>query len=419
MLAKFRPPMATSPKTKAAPAVAFSTAAERDGYAQYNHTDACQHLRWTSRESYEYMYARPWSRVVDFYATLVRTGAGTAGLAELFGKAEKGHACDTNGQEPLTSFDEKQMPVKSSKGRGGRWERANFKIVLSYHGGSFDGWQKQPGLNTVQGLVEKHLGQFVDERKAKQLQDRSLPIEGCATVAGRTDKGVTALQQVCSFYTWRKDVQPSDIKDTINEAAPDKINSLVVSEVSREFHPNFSAKWRRYLYIFPLDDDAKSISGDEQSSIMLKNPEYNIAPRSFDVAKVDKILRQLEGKMLSYKMFARDTQASRSAGPATECFMFHSRAAVTKLYSADENCKEGMTVMCVELVANRFLRKMVRVLVATTIREAAAGADEDALLNLMEATCRRATAPPAPAEGLCLVDVGYEEFNEQRCFIVD
>ena len=31
--------------------------------------------------------------------------------------------------------------------------------------------------------------------------------------------------------TWRKDVQPGDIKDTINEAAPDKIKSLAVSEV--------------------------------------------------------------------------------------------------------------------------------------------------------------------------------------------
>lgn len=40
------------------------------------------------RESYEYMYARPWSRVVDFYAELVRTGAGAAGLADLFGKDE-------------------------------------------------------------------------------------------------------------------------------------------------------------------------------------------------------------------------------------------------------------------------------------------------------------------------------------------
>jgi hypothetical protein len=49
MLARFRPLMATPPKTKAAPAVAFSTAAEQDGYAQYNHTDACQHLRWSAR----------------------------------------------------------------------------------------------------------------------------------------------------------------------------------------------------------------------------------------------------------------------------------------------------------------------------------------------------------------------------------
>uniref|UniRef100_A0A0E0LEC5 tRNA pseudouridine synthase n=1 Tax=Oryza punctata TaxID=4537 RepID=A0A0E0LEC5_ORYPU len=93
---------------------------------------------------------------------------------------------------------------------------------------------------------------------------------------------------------------------------------------------------------------------------------------------------------------------------------------MVKLHTADENCDEGTTrAICIELVANRFLRKMVRVLVATAIREAAAGAEEDALLNLMEATCRRATAPPAPPDGLCLVDVGYEDFNRQRCFIVD
>lgn len=82
-------------------------------------------------------------------------------------------------------------------------------------------------------------------------------------------------------------------------------------QVSREFHPNFSAKWRRYLYIFPLNEDAKPISGDELPAMILENPEYK-TPRSFDVAKVDKIIRQLEGKMLSYKIFARDTQASRS-----------------------------------------------------------------------------------------------------------
>ncbi|KAG5594553.1 hypothetical protein H5410_035785 [Solanum commersonii] len=60
---------------------------------------------------------------------------------------------------------------------------------------------------------------------------------------------------------------------------------------------------------------------------------------------------------------------------------------------------------------------MVRVLVATAIREAAAGADDDALLKLMDATCRRATAPPAPPDGLCLVDVGYTDYDIRHCLI--
>ncbi|RYR69060.1 hypothetical protein Ahy_A03g015586 [Arachis hypogaea] len=110
--------------------------------------------------------------------------------------------------------------------------RVTFKIVLSYHGASFDGWQKQPGLSTVQrqehlsliadlrneqigfnltnpflalvlfsqcSIVEGSLGKFVDEKKTQLLKDKGLPVEGCAVVASCTDKGVTALQQVCSF----------------------------------------------------------------------------------------------------------------------------------------------------------------------------------------------------------------------------
>lgn len=48
-------------------------------------------------------------------------------------------------------------------------------------------------------FVERSLGKFVDEKKFGLLKDKGLPIEGCAVVAGRTDKGVTAFQQVCSF----------------------------------------------------------------------------------------------------------------------------------------------------------------------------------------------------------------------------
>ncbi|XP_076898303.1 uncharacterized protein LOC143551845 [Bidens hawaiensis] len=313
----------------------------------------------------------------------------------------------------------------------------NLKIILSYHGGSFDGWQKQPGLNTVQEVIEKCLGKFVDERKAGLLKDKGLPLEGNAVVAGRTDKGVTGFQQVCSFYTWREDVSPQDIEDAINSTSPGKLRVITVSKVPRTFHPNFSAKWRRYLYIFPLnagetdEEDATIVydgkTNDENNKrediVIEENLESTVddeesiqKPTRFKVSKVNKLLQQLEGKLLLYKMFARDTKPERNTGPPTECFMYHARATQITL-PIDTMKGEYLEAMCIELVANRFLRKMVRVLVATSIREAAAGADDDALIKLMDATCRRATAPPAPPDGLCLVDVGYSDFNSQTCLI--
>ncbi|CAI9780305.1 unnamed protein product [Fraxinus pennsylvanica] len=159
-------------------------------------------------------------------------------------------------------------------------------------------------------------------------------------------------------------------------------------------------------------------------------------PTSFHVSSANHLLHQLEGKLLFYRMFARDTKASRNMvkslhahwdmhiwlrhlqlhGPPTESFVFHARAAEILLPCAE---KDGTCVkmMCIELVANRFPRKMVRVLAATAVREAAAGAEEDALLKLIDATCRRATAPPAPRDGLCLVDAGYTEFDKKSCLI--
>ncbi|KAK8964725.1 hypothetical protein KSP40_PGU004507 [Platanthera guangdongensis] len=415
----------------------------KNEYAHHTHND-CRIPRWTKSEIFQYMYARPWHKISDFYLYLVCTG-GHSSLHSLF-SSEKNNS--KGALECSHDDNESNLVNVSLKERKGRWERKTFKIVLSYHGGSFDGWQKQPGLNTVQGLVEKSLGRFVDENKAQQLKEKSLPVEGCVSVAGRTDKGVSALQQVCSFYTWRKDVKCSDLKDAINASAPGKLKVLFISEVSRVFHPTFAAKWRQYFYIFPLEGSVEIQVSDnhkDYSSRKCENDELQhqtehivhgncstfdsennylgdvqicMKSSSFSVDKVNQLLCQLEGKSLSYGVFARDTKASRSTGPPTECFIFHARAVEAKLPCINKDFTEDTKVMCVELVANRFLRKMVRVLVATAIREAAAGADANALLNLMDATCRRATAPPAPPDGLCLVDVGYGEFDQENCLIL-
>ncbi|GAV59742.1 PseudoU_synth_1 domain-containing protein [Cephalotus follicularis] len=410
-------------------------------YFHYNHTDSCKFARWTARESFEFMYGRPWQPVLDFYSNLVNRRVS---LLNLFGTQTDFFLGDSKLPE---DSDRTELESVTTEYRSGKWARITYKIVLSYHGGSFEGWQKQPGLNTVQGLMEMSLGRFVDENKAQLLKNKCKPLEGCAFVAGRTDKGVSALQQVCSFYTWKTDVKPHEIEDAINNVAPGNLRAISVSKVSRAFHPNFSAKWRRYFYIFPINDgedveqnsesvnNLKTYSSNEYYSEkgngcggeideenvqnLTKSDEDDLEvgkkPRSFSVCRVNQLLIQLEGKLLSYKIFARDTKASRNIGPPTECFVYHARATEARLPClTGEGTKK---VMCVELVANRFLRKMVRVIVATSIREAAAGAEADALLKLMDATCRRATAPPAPPDGLCLVDVGYNEFDPKNCLI--
>ncbi|KAJ8451283.1 hypothetical protein Cgig2_014055 [Carnegiea gigantea] len=407
----------------------------KEVYHHYAHADLCKDTRWTAKECYAYMYARSWRPVNQFYSDLVN---GKSVLSELFGAKNEGNIVE--------SLDEYAPETSQPEDQSGRWARATFKIVVSYHGEYFDGWQKQPGLNTVQGLIERSIGTFVDDKKAQHLKDKGLPVEGMTAVAGRTDKGVTALNQVCSFYTWRKDVKVEDVECAINMAAPGKLRVVSVSQVSRAFHPNFCAKWRRYLYMFPLGEDnqLKQIDKQEKKNICFdmsrERHRKNTAednrveetegfphgrdvidgakkPTSFSVAKVDLFLRNLEGKLLSYKMFARDTKASRNIGPPTECFLYHARATEAMLPCSSKSEADAVRVMCVELVGNRFLRRMVRVLVATAVREAAAGSEDGILLKLVEATCRRATAPPAPPDGLCLVDVGYSDFNPRRCFI--
>ncbi|GER42038.1 unnamed protein product [Striga asiatica] len=430
-------------------------------YVHYQHTDACSLSRWTARESYQFMYSRPWQKVNDFYLDVVN---GCRSVSDLFGKETFD---PQHGAEGVKHCDKLELVRVPGQGRTGRWARVTFRIVLSYHGNSFDGWQKQPNLNTVQGLIERSLGKFVDEKKAQMLKEKKLPLDACAVVAGRTDKGVTALKQCHTEYvlacnasvrhTWRTDIKALDIEEAVNHAAPGKIRAVSVSQVSREFHPNFSATWRRYFYIFPISDEnvddrsgqcKKDFDSDgwqdgksgehlcedngvsEMDDFEKSEQQSGNKPLNFEVSRVNHLLQQLEGKLLSFRMFARDTKPARNiqltfyskfyyphhcSGPPTECFLFHARAAEARLHGA----KDGIStrILCIELVANRFLRKMVRVLVATAIREAAAGAEDDALLKLMDATCRRATAPPAPPDGLCLVDVGYTEFDKDSCLI--
>ena len=111
----------------------------------------------------------------------------------------------------------------------------NFKVVVSYNGVNFYGYQKQDKLRTVQGEIEKVL---------KQIHHKD--VKSCG--AGRTDKGVHALNQVFNFET-ELSMNANDYKKAFNSLLPEDIFVKDVEEVALDFHSRYSSKGKEYHYI--------------------------------------------------------------------------------------------------------------------------------------------------------------------------
>lgn len=308
-------------------------------------------------------------------------------------------------------------------------ERHTYRITLAYNGAAFCGFMKQKDMKTIQGTLEAAVTPLLPHGK-----------NGHVPSAGRTDKGVHASATVISFTSW-VDIPDDEIKEAIETSAPGDFHVHRVERVPRKFHATFSALWRRYVYLVPVYPSAWS----------------STASLSTLVEVVDGLLAPLRGREVDYYAFARDTPRDK------DCLCtFHSARALAGVIPRSD----GVEVLCVELVGNRFLRRQVRVTLSTLLMQALrvirarepvknrdppptsqpedgvkqetdgvaaestgnAGntepykllpivddwddfpgpADEGALLRLAEHGDRELTAWPAPAYGLCFAAVGYE-----------
>jgi len=106
--------------------------------------------------------------------------------------------------------------------------------VISYDGSKFYGMQKQPNKKTIQGEIEKAL--------------LKLNINSTLTHAGRTDRGVHALNQVISFNIplfWELE----KLKNSLNKILHPYIHIKKLKNTTSEFNPRFDAKKRSYRYL--------------------------------------------------------------------------------------------------------------------------------------------------------------------------
>jgi tRNA pseudouridine38-40 synthase len=112
-----------------------------------------------------------------------------------------------------------------------------LRIDLAYDGTDFHGWAAQPGLRTVQGVLEEWIPRVLRLAYTPQL-----------VVAGRTDAGVHARAQVCHLDLDGDDDRSAELVRRLRRVLPPDVVVSSVRPAPRGFDARFSAVWRRYCY---------------------------------------------------------------------------------------------------------------------------------------------------------------------------
>jgi tRNA pseudouridine38-40 synthase len=109
-----------------------------------------------------------------------------------------------------------------------------LRLEIAYDGTGFNGWQVQPGLPTIQGVLEEVIG---------RIEGKPVRVIG----SGRTDAGVHALAQVAAV-SLENPIPVDNFRRAVNRLLPGSIRVCRVSEASMEFHPRFDARRKTYEY---------------------------------------------------------------------------------------------------------------------------------------------------------------------------
>jgi tRNA pseudouridine38-40 synthase len=245
---------------------------------------------------------------------------------------------------------------------------ARFRATVHYAGSAFAGWQAQPDHRTVQGTIEELLGKLFD-----------VPVRIAA--AGRTDTGVHATGQEIAFEAparWNA----VDLRRALTSVLPADIWIETARPTSQDFHPRFSATGRRYEYYIGTEEEACS-------------PVR--AGRIWQLGKPvdDESLRLSAELTVGERSFGRLSKAGQP-----------DRGTVCTVESADW-ARTPLGDLRLAIIADRFLHRMVRYLVATMVDVATGRRGQDELRDLISESGDVRAPEPAPAAGLYLTGVRY------------
>ena len=274
----------------------------------------------------------------------------------------------------------------------------NLKLILSYDGSDFAGWQVQPGRATVQGTLASAIGRLSGENVLPQG-------------SGRTDAGVHALAQVATFVT-ASSIPVENWVVALNDILPASIRVLEAREAPPEFHARKSARAKTYRYRmyrgavcppflacyvwhypYPLDEAAMAAA----AGVVVGKHDFT----SFAAVDPERVERMTAG-----------SQEDGGAGEAREAATTSTTAAsmivptnIREVFSSAW-AREGDELVYT-IRGTGFLHHMVRNLVGTFVLLGKGSVTLEDFERILAGRKRSAAGPTAPASGLYLVGVEY------------
>ena len=243
----------------------------------------------------------------------------------------------------------------------------NYKLTLNYEGTRYRGWQKQGNTgSTVQEKLEGALSRLLAE-----------PIE--AAGCGRTDAGVHARRQVCSFRT-AKAVDCAQTLARLREVLPEDIGALSLEQAPPRFHARLSCTGKTYCYRVRTDETPEVFS----RRFVLPYPGR------LDLDAMREAAALLTGER-DFSAFCSLKNMKKSAVRDLRRIELREEEGELRLFFAGDG----------------FLYHMVRILTGTLLEVGLGLRDPTEMTAILASRDRRLAGPTAPAQGLTLWEVSY------------
>ena len=243
----------------------------------------------------------------------------------------------------------------------------NLKLILSYDGADFSGWQTQPARRTVQQTLEEALGKLTGQPR--------VPVNA----AGRTDAGVHAVGQVVNLFS-HTSIPAATLVAAINAYLPDDIVIRDAQDVPQSFDANHDAVRKLYRYVIH--------DGATPSPFMRR---YCCRSRhKLDAAAMARAAAPLRGRH-DFHSFETDWPNRQS-----------SVRTITRL-----DVSRFDDWIWIDVEADGFLYNMVRAIAGTLMYVGRGYWPESQVAAILNAEDRKQAGPTAPAQGLFLMRVEY------------